>query len=291
MTVRGAVFWDRFLRTPDHPNFHEILNDQFAGLPVLVSYCPLCGSGVIFDRRLDGDLLSFSNTVSYGMVSSMPRITPPDRLEKLVAVSAEIFVERGYRLTQMDDIADRLGVSKGTLYRHVDSKAPLFAGVVRHGDDPASLPTDGMLASVGLDVLVERMSTGAARMAADFDIRVAAATHEDNFGDAVEQLAMEMYNDNTRLRIAIMVFDRCASEIAPEWFELARYAVVDAWTRLLDDAAVESAVDPATLARTIVELVTLWSVKMPWDPAPRAHPADAEAVGAMVRSLVVGAQK
>ncbi len=43
-------------------NFHEIVNDQLAGVPVLVSYCPLCGSGVVFDRRLDGETLSFSNT-------------------------------------------------------------------------------------------------------------------------------------------------------------------------------------------------------------------------------------
>jgi len=48
-------------------NFHEIVNDTLADVPVLVSYCPLCGSGVVFDRRLTGDLrqdgeLTFSNT-------------------------------------------------------------------------------------------------------------------------------------------------------------------------------------------------------------------------------------
>lgn len=43
-------------------NFHEIVNDQFAQVPVLISYCPLCGSGVVFDRRLDDEVLSFSNT-------------------------------------------------------------------------------------------------------------------------------------------------------------------------------------------------------------------------------------
>ena len=47
-------------------NFHEIVNDQFDGVPVLISYCPLCGSGVVYDRRPD-DLrhdtaLTFSNT-------------------------------------------------------------------------------------------------------------------------------------------------------------------------------------------------------------------------------------
>ena len=43
-------------------NFHEIVNDSLGGLPVLISYCPLCRSGVVYDRRLDGRLLSFGNT-------------------------------------------------------------------------------------------------------------------------------------------------------------------------------------------------------------------------------------
>ena len=43
-------------------NFHEIVNDELGGQPVLISYCPLCGSGVVYDRVLEGQELSFSNT-------------------------------------------------------------------------------------------------------------------------------------------------------------------------------------------------------------------------------------
>jgi len=32
----------------------EIVNDTVAGDPVLVTYCPLCGTGIVFDRRVDG---------------------------------------------------------------------------------------------------------------------------------------------------------------------------------------------------------------------------------------------
>jgi len=42
--------------------WHEIVNDTVGGVPVLVSYCPLCNSGVVFDRRLDGRTLQFGNT-------------------------------------------------------------------------------------------------------------------------------------------------------------------------------------------------------------------------------------
>ncbi|MEE8346657.1 MAG: DUF3179 domain-containing (seleno)protein, partial [Dehalococcoidia bacterium] len=43
-------------------NFHEIVNDDLDGVPVLISYCPLCRSGVVYDRRLAGKLLTFGNT-------------------------------------------------------------------------------------------------------------------------------------------------------------------------------------------------------------------------------------
>ncbi|WP_434362225.1 DUF3179 domain-containing protein [Parasalinivibrio latis] len=40
-------------------NWHEVVNDRFAGLPVVVSYCPLCGSGVAFLSKVDGKPLTF----------------------------------------------------------------------------------------------------------------------------------------------------------------------------------------------------------------------------------------
>ena len=35
-------------------NWHEIVNDSFGG-PLLVTFCPLCGSGVTAERRVDGE--------------------------------------------------------------------------------------------------------------------------------------------------------------------------------------------------------------------------------------------
>lgn len=40
-------------------NYHEIVNDYIGGEPVAVTFCPLCGSGVAFDRRIDGEEVSF----------------------------------------------------------------------------------------------------------------------------------------------------------------------------------------------------------------------------------------
>jgi hypothetical protein len=42
--------------------WHEIVNDEIAGVPVAVTFCPLCNSSIVFDRRVDGDVLEFGTT-------------------------------------------------------------------------------------------------------------------------------------------------------------------------------------------------------------------------------------
>jgi hypothetical protein len=42
--------------------WHEIVNDELAGTPVAVTFCPLCNTALVFDRRLDGRVLDFGTT-------------------------------------------------------------------------------------------------------------------------------------------------------------------------------------------------------------------------------------
>jgi Protein of unknown function (DUF3179) len=42
--------------------WHEIVNDAVGGVPIAVTWCPLCNSSVVFDRRLGGRTLSFGTT-------------------------------------------------------------------------------------------------------------------------------------------------------------------------------------------------------------------------------------
>ena len=35
-------------------NWHEIANDTVGGVPFAATYCPLCRTGIVYDRRLDG---------------------------------------------------------------------------------------------------------------------------------------------------------------------------------------------------------------------------------------------
>lgn len=52
---------------------------------------------------------------------------------ELAAAALDLFVERGFAATRLDDVAKRAGVSKGTLYLYFDSKEELFKTVIREG--------------------------------------------------------------------------------------------------------------------------------------------------------------
>ncbi|MBI1394949.1 MAG: TetR family transcriptional regulator [Betaproteobacteria bacterium] len=59
------------------------------------------------------------------------------RPAELLAAALDIFVEKGYAATRLDDVARRAGVSKGTLYLYYDGKESLFKAVIRTGLIPA----------------------------------------------------------------------------------------------------------------------------------------------------------
>lgn len=53
------------------------------------------------------------------------------RPEEITAAALELFVERGFANTRLDDVASRAGISKGTLYLYFENKEELFKAVVR----------------------------------------------------------------------------------------------------------------------------------------------------------------
>jgi len=53
------------------------------------------------------------------------------RPEEITAAALELFVERGFANTRLEDVAARAGVSKGTLYLYFANKEELFKAVVR----------------------------------------------------------------------------------------------------------------------------------------------------------------
>src|SRR5690606_16019574 len=67
------------------------------------------------------------------MASSVREHVLEDSRADILEAAAHCFMERGYSATSIDDVARRLGATKGRIYHHYSSKSDLFADVFRFG--------------------------------------------------------------------------------------------------------------------------------------------------------------
>jgi AcrR family transcriptional regulator len=67
------------------------------------------------------------------MALSVRDHTPDSSRADILEAAAHCFMERGYAATSIDDVARRLGATKGRIYHHYSSKSDLFADVFRSG--------------------------------------------------------------------------------------------------------------------------------------------------------------
>jgi AcrR family transcriptional regulator len=64
----------------------------------------------------------------------MPKVVPEYKEEarsRILEAANQVFNEKGYRQATMDDVAKKLGVSKGALYLYFASKEELFEAICR----------------------------------------------------------------------------------------------------------------------------------------------------------------
>jgi len=62
-----------------------------------------------------------------------PKSCMTERKQEILATAAECFMEQGFHATSIDDVARRLGSTKGRIYHHYASKTDLFFDVHREG--------------------------------------------------------------------------------------------------------------------------------------------------------------
>src|SRR3954453_11858765 len=66
------------------------------------------------------------------------------RKSELTRQAARLFAEKGYHGTSIGDLAQAMGVQKGSLYAHIDAKADLLWEVARDGADAFPPGLDGV---------------------------------------------------------------------------------------------------------------------------------------------------
>jgi AcrR family transcriptional regulator len=104
-----------------------------------------------------------------GIGQSAPRRGRPGYdLESLLAVAVAVFNERGYDGTSMEDLSRRLGISKSSIYYHVDSKEDLLALALDRALDGLFSVADDVKASEEPAIIrLERLVRGSVQVLAD----------------------------------------------------------------------------------------------------------------------------
>ena len=206
-------------------------------------------------------------------------------------------------MTQMADIAEAVGIAKGTLYLYVESKEALFDASVRCGDEaqpfvpqlPLRTPEPGAtVAYIRERISAEANELTLARVVAG-DIAIG-----DPRGELLAVVS-DLYRRVARSRLAMLV-DRCATdypELAAVWFGEARWAqhrlLVDLIQGGVHRKRYRIIENPAIVARTILETIAFWAMHRHFDHAPQAledAAVEASVVDFVVHSLLAsgGAQ-
>jgi AcrR family transcriptional regulator len=228
----------------------------------------------------------------------MARKIPEDRFNDLVDGATEVFIARGYRLTQMSDVAEAVGVAKGTLYGYVEGKDALFSLCLHQADHVGPIEVPAVLPLR----TPERGELGAwvkERLAAEsVPPRLAAALKRERATDVraeLEGLIRESYELQERNHRAIKLIDRCSDhpELHAIWQSAGREASRSALARYLtlrsESGQLRPFINLRLAARMIVEVIATWAVHIKWDRAPEDFDPDEareNAVDFLVRALI-----
>jgi AcrR family transcriptional regulator len=195
----------------------------------------------------------------------MARKRPEGRLDQLLDCATRVFIDKGYRRTQMADVAREMGVSAGALYGYVESKEALFHLLIDRAftGAPAAapeLPVRTPASGATLARLRERLATEAALP------RLSAATERARPRDVrreCEDVLGELYDLVSRTQAGTTLIERSAldlPELIPAFYGEMRRDLLARLTRWLErrirSGQLRRVPDTAIVARLLVESIT-----------------------------------
>lgn len=227
----------------------------------------------------------------------MPRKIPDSRFQDLIDAATGVFIAQGYRRTQMGDIADAMGLAKGTVYLYVASKDALFDIVLRSADAPRPIarPPSLPVRTPARGQTLRWVKLRLAEQPASPTLLTALHRHA-GARDATEltRILVELYEAMARNRTGIKLVDRCAVEypaLAKVWFTQGRVALLAQLTQYIERGIqagrLRPVLSPIVAARLIIETLVFWAVHRHWDPSPQ--PFDPRVAQDTVVQMLVGA--
>lgn len=197
-------------------------------------------------------------------------------------------------MTQMADVANALGVAKGTVYGYVESKEALLDVALRFADgdlapDAETLPWKTPEPGATVSFVRARLASESSELA------LVAALGRPSPGDAGPEFAeitRDLYRRMARHRRSLKLVDRCAldyPELAAIWFGEGRWAQHAALAHYLESRITGGALRFVTsvpiAARFVIETIAFWAVHRHWDPSPQ--PVAEELVESSLVDLVL----
>jgi len=210
----------------------------------------------------------------------MARRIPKNRFEDLVRLATEVFIARGFRLTQMSDVAKAVGVAKGTLYGYVESKDALLLLCLQFADEigPIPLPEE-------LPIKAPPAGSIGAAVKAELDketaIPVIEAAMESDRADDIDaeltNLLGELFDLLYVNRRRIKLLDRCMDhpELGELWQSAGREQIRLSLARYVESriraGQIREVPDLRQAVRIVIETCTTWAIHIHWDRAPEVY--------------------
>ena len=231
-----------------------------------------------------------------------PRVMPEDRIPNIIRAAATVFSRRGYRLTQMEEIAREADVSKATLYYYFKGKIDLFYHLLENG-----VPEDGTVVPPPedsprltekelLELLRKRLKT-----LSRLKSIVTFLKDKSREIDLEAELGLifaelwEMFESN---RVQIVILEKSAfefPELAQTYDEYARQRVMHQLEEYLKSRIRLGAIRPlssvAVTVRLIIESLAVFGWKQLGDPYSPVRYAKSEALPELVSIFSNGLKK
>ncbi len=208
----------------------------------------------------------------------MTRVQKSAKVAKLVEMATRLFIDKGYRLTQMADVTEAMGLSPGAIYRYVESKEALFDLVIRAGATPEQ-PFDNLKLPIltpkpGATVRFLRETLHREGQIKSLE----SALSRKSVDDPKEELAgiiRELYSRIARYHVGIKLLDRSAldwPQLAELWSGQLRGALVEQLAsyiqQRIDGRLLRPIPSPRATARLIIETVAFFAMHRHYDPFP-----------------------
>ncbi len=210
----------------------------------------------------------------------MSRKRPENRLQDIVTNATDMFIiSRGYKRTQMADIARAVGVSPGTLYLQFESKEALFDFLLRQEPDKVpdasklNFPLPTPVPGETLTFLRKRLQ---AAMAFPYLHAAIECEGSEDVKAELSVIVREIYSVLYANRRAIKLADTASMdypELAEVWFSMGRDSLMMPLLQYIDRRTREGyfhvIADSIIVARIVLEICTFWAVHRHWDPHPQ----------------------